>query len=83
MTTRIPDWVDEMIDPLDPLTLLLAKEGSNDAAYQTAQQYRSGTVQIMLHAEIEDTEERETDHGWVRRTRRMSSKATIIRGTSK
>lgn len=83
MTICVPAWVDEMIDPTDPLTLLLAKEGSNDEAYQTAQQYRSGTVQITLHAEIEDTEERETDHGWVRRTRRMSSKATITRGVSR
>lgn len=77
----LPLWIDEFVDPNDPLTLLLAKEGSNDEAYQTAQQYRSGTVQVVLRAEIEHTcEEEDSDGVWVRRTRRLSSKTTVIRG---
>lgn len=75
---KLPDYIDEMIDPNDPLSILLAREGSIDEAYQNAVQYRSGTVQVVLRAEIETCEERESDGTWIKRTRRMSSK-TIIR----
>jgi len=82
MSLNLPTWIDEMIDPNDPLAILLAKEGSNDEAYQTAQQYRSGTVQVVLHSEIEHITE-ETDGDWIRKTRRLSSKTTIVRGPKK
>lgn len=74
---KLPDYIDEMIDPNDPLAILLAREGSIDEAYQTAVQYRSGTVQVVLRAEIETCEERESDGTWIKRTRRMSSKTII------
>ena len=77
MSTHIPDYIDEMIDPNDPLAILLAREGSNDEAYQTAVQYRSGTTQVVLRSEIEACEESESDGAWIKRTRRMSSKVTI------
>lgn len=75
---KLPDYIDEMIDPNDPLALLLAREGSNEEAYQTARQYRSGTVQVVLRTEIEECEERESDGAWIKRTRRLSSKAIIF-----
>ena len=74
---KLPDYIDEMIDPNDPLAILLAREGSNDEAYQTAVQYRSGTTQVVLRSEIETCEESESDGAWIKRTRRMSSKVTI------
>jgi len=74
---KLPDYIDEMIDPNDPLALLLAREGSNEEAYQTAMQYRSGTVQVVLRTEIEECEERESDGTWIKRTRRLSSKTII------
>ena len=74
---NIPDYIDELIDPNDPLALLLAREGSNEEAYQTAMQYRSGTVQVVLRTEIEECEERESDGTWIKRTRRLSSKTII------
>lgn len=77
MSTHIPDYIDEMIDPNDPLAILLAREGSNDEAYQTAVQYRSGTTQVVLRSEIEAYEESESDGAWIKRTRHLSSKVTI------
>ena len=77
MSLNIPDFIDPMIDPNDPLALLLAREGSCDEAYQTAQQYRSGTVQIITRAIIEECEEYDSDGTWIKRTRRLSSKVTI------
>lgn len=79
MSMHLPDYIDELVDPNDPLAILLAREGSNDEAYQQAQQYRSGTVQVVLRAEIEDVEERDSDGTWIKRTRRLSSKAVITR----
>lgn len=77
MSIYIPDYIDEMIDPNDPLAILLAREGSTDEAYQTAVQYRSGTTQVVLRAEIEAFEESDSDGSWIKRTRRLSSKPVI------
>lgn len=74
---NIPDYIDELIDPNDPLAILLAREGSHDEAYQTAVQYRSGTTQVVIRAEIETCEETESDGTWIKRTRRLSSKTII------
>lgn len=74
---NIPDYIDELIDPNDPLAILLAREGSHDEAYQTAVQYRSGTTQVVIRAEIETCEETESDGTWIKRTRRISSKVII------
>ena len=79
MSMHLPEWVDEMVDPNDPLSILLAREGSNEEAYQTAMQYRSGTTQLVLRAEIEDNEEVESNGAWIKRTRRLSSKAITTR----
>lgn len=81
MTMHLPDWVDEQVDPCDPLSILLAREGSNDEAYVTAQNYRAGQQQLVVHAEIEGgvDESEVTDHEWTRRTRRLSGKPTITR----
>lgn len=77
MSIHIPEYIDEMVDTTDPLTILLAREGSNDEAYQTACYYRSNMLQVQLRAEIEDNEETGTNGSWIRKTRKLSSKAII------
>lgn len=54
MSFYLPEWVDELIDTAaDPLCILLAREGSNDEAYQTAVFHRSGQQQVVARALIE------------------------------
>lgn len=54
MSFHLPDYIDELIDGAsDPLCILLAREGSNDEAYQTAVFHRSGQQQVVSRALIE------------------------------
>jgi len=54
MSFYLPEWVDELIDTAaDPLCILLAREGSNDEAYQTAVYHRAGQQQVVARALIE------------------------------
>lgn len=79
MSINLPDWIDEFVDTTDPLSILLAREGDADEAYQLARQYRSGQAQVVIRAEIEDNEEISSDGEWSRRTRKMSSTVMITR----
>lgn len=80
MTLHIPEFIDEMIDTAsDPLAILLVREGANDEAYQYAVGHRAGQVQIVERSLLEDNEERDSDGGWIRRTRRLSSKVITTR----
>lgn len=78
MTMHLPEWFDEQVDPMDPLAILLAREGYGDEAYVLCQQYRSGTTQVVLHAEIEGNDSELSDHEWTRKTRRLSGKVVSI-----
>lgn len=50
----LPEYVDELIDTAsDPLCILLAREGSNEEAYQTAMFHRAGQQQVVTQALIE------------------------------
>ena len=54
MGFHLPEYIDELIDVAsDPLCILLAREGSNDEAYQTAVFHRSGQQQVVARALIE------------------------------
>ena len=54
MSFYLPEYIDELVDTMsDPLIELLAREGSNEDAYQTAMFYRSGQSQIVTRAMIE------------------------------
>ena len=79
MTMHIPEYIDEMVDPNDPLAILLAREGSNDEAYITARQYLSEQRQIIERARIDDNAEIARDGEWIKRTRRLSSKVIVKR----
>lgn len=80
MTIYIPEFIDEMIDTAsDPLAILLAREGSNDEAYQYAVSHRAGQQQIVERSLIEDADEHGSDGEWIKRTRRLSSKTVITR----
>lgn len=63
MAFHLPEFVDELVDSSsDPLCQLLAREGSNDEAYQTAQYHRSGLVQIVTRATIEQHPEEDDEY---------------------
>ena len=57
----VPDYIDELVDAAsDPLAILLAREGSNDEAYQYAMFQRAGTTQVITRCLIEQ-KDREDD----------------------
>lgn len=60
MAFQLPDFIDEAegIDAAsDPLCILLAREGDEDEAYQTAMAHRAGRTQIVERALIEQQHE--------------------------
>lgn len=63
MAFHLPEFVDELVDSSsDPLCQLLAREGSNEEAYQHAQYHRSGLVQIVTRAVIEQHPEEDDEY---------------------
>lgn len=57
----VPDYIDELVDAAsDPQVILLAREGSNEEAYQHAMFQRAGTTQVITRCLIEQ-KDREDD----------------------
>lgn len=63
MAFYIPEYIDELVDAAsDPLAILLARECSNDEAYQYAMFQRAGTTQIITRCLIEQRPEEDDEY---------------------
>lgn len=53
MTFFLPEFVDEQVDCMDPLAILLVREGANEEAYQMHRQHMAGVQQVIEGAIIQ------------------------------
>ena len=84
MSFYLPEWVDELIDTAaDPLCILLAREGSNDEAYQTAVYHRAGQQQVVARALIEQRPDQDEGDISIEVVTRVTRSIRISRITKK
>lgn len=84
MSLYLPEWVDELVDAsADPLCILLAREGSNDEAYQTAVYHRSGQQQVVTRALIEQRPDQDEGDISIEVVTRVTRSIRISRITKK